>query len=65
MIESALRLPDQEMMDSTMLVIANYQHHLSSQWMKRIGNDGFECQKPGIMASARMRAGSIGLLQRR
>jgi hypothetical protein len=60
LIEPALRLPDQEMMDSAMFVIANYQHRLSSQWMERVGNDGFECQKPGIMASARTAAPVIG-----
>jgi hypothetical protein len=56
LIESTLGLSDQEVVDAAMLVIANHQHRLPSQWMKRIGDNGFEYQKPGIMAPARMRA---------
>ena len=39
-----------------MLIIANHQHRLSSLRMKRIGDNGFECQKPGTMAPARSAA---------
>jgi hypothetical protein len=42
--------------DAAMLVIANHQHRLPSERMKRIGDNGFECQKPGIMAPARRMA---------
>jgi hypothetical protein len=37
-----------------MLVVADHQNRLADQLMKRINNYGFECQKPGAMASARM-----------
>ena len=60
LIESALRLSDQEVVDAAMLVVANHQHRLTSQRMKRIGDNGFECQKPGIMAPARTAAGNDG-----
>ena len=60
LIESALWLSDQEVVDAAMLVIANHQHRLPSERMKRIGDNGFECQKPGIMAPARTAAGGIG-----
>jgi hypothetical protein len=48
--------------DAAMLVVANHQHRLPGQRMKRIGDNGFECQKPGIMAPARMALPIIGLL---
>jgi hypothetical protein len=60
LIESALWLSDQEVVDAAMLVIANHQHRLPSERMKRIGDNGFECQKPGIMAPARTKAAKTG-----
>ena len=53
-------LSDQEMVDAVMLVVANHQNRLAGQRMKRIGDNGFECQKPGIMAPARMKAEKTG-----
>ncbi len=53
-----MRLPDQEMVNAVMLVVA--KNGLADHWMKRIGNYGFECQKPGTMAPARTAAGGIG-----
>lgn len=60
LIEPALRLSDQEVVDTAVLVVANHQHRLPGQWVKRIGDNGFECQKPGIMAPARTRAAKTG-----
>jgi hypothetical protein len=57
-----MRLPDQEMVDAVVLMRADHQNRLAGQWMIRIGNYGFECQKPGTMAPARTAAESIGLL---
>ncbi len=51
-----MRLPDQEMVNAVMLVVANHENGLADHWMKRIGNYGFECQKPGTMAPARKSA---------
>ena len=65
LIGSSLRLSDQEMVDTVVLVVTNYQYSLAEHWMKRIGNHGFECQKPGTMAPARIAAESIGRLSRR
>ena len=56
-----MRLPDQEMVDAVVLMGADHQNRLADQWMIRIGNHGFECQKPGTMAPARMVVPSIGL----
>jgi hypothetical protein len=55
-----MRLPNQEMVNAIMLVGADHQNHLAGQRMKRIGNYGFECQKPGTMAPARIAVESIG-----
>jgi hypothetical protein len=63
LIGSALRLSDQEVVDAAMLVVTNHQHRLPGQWMKRIGDNGFECQKPGIMAPARTAEHVIGRSQ--
>ena len=60
-----MRLPDQEMVDAVMLVGADHQNRLAGQWMIRIGNYGFECQKPGTMAPARTAAAVIGRSSRR
>ena len=61
LIESALWLSDQEVVDAAMLVIANHQHRLPSERMKRIGDNGFECQKPGIMARLGRRRRELGM----
>ena len=55
-----MRLPDQEMVNAVMLVVANHEHGLADHWMKRIGNHGFECQKPGTMAPAQTTARKTG-----
>jgi hypothetical protein len=47
-------LSNQEVVDPVMFVIANHQQRLAGHGVKRIGDNGFECQKPGIMAPARM-----------
>jgi hypothetical protein len=60
LIGPSLRLPDQEMVNTVVLVVANHQDGLADHWMKRIGNYGFECQKPGTMAPVRMRAEKTG-----
>ena len=46
-------LSNQEVVDPVMFVIANHQQRLADHGMKRIGDNGFECQKPGTMAPAR------------
>ena len=55
-------LSDQEVVDAVMLVVADHQHRLADQWMKRIGDNGFECQKPGTMAPARTPEPVVGPL---
>jgi hypothetical protein len=60
-----VRLPDQEMVKAVMLVVANHENGLADHWMKRIGNHGFECQKPGTMAPARIPEVSDGRFLRR
>ncbi len=46
-------LSDQEVAGPVMFVIPDHQQRLPDQGMKRVGDNGFECQKPGIMAPAR------------
>jgi hypothetical protein len=46
--------------NTVMLVLTDHQYGLSNERMKRIGNHGFECQKPGIMPPVRMKAEKIG-----
>ena len=60
LIATAMWLPDQEVVSAVMLVIADHQHGLTDQRVEPIGNDGFECQKPGIISPALMRAVKIG-----
>jgi hypothetical protein len=48
-----MRLADQKMVDTIMLVVADHKYSLADQWMKRIGDLRFERQKPGIMSPAR------------
>ena len=57
---TSLRLPNQGIVNSVMLVITDHQHGLTNQRMKRVGDHGFECQKPGTMAPARTTAGGPG-----
>ncbi len=52
-----MRLSDQNVVNTVMLVVADDQHGLTDQRMKRIGDHGFERQKPGTMKPARTRAG--------
>jgi hypothetical protein len=60
-----MRLTDQEMVDAVVLMGADHQNRLAGQWMIRIGNYGFECQKPGTMAPARIPEASDGRSWRR
>ena len=53
-------LSDQEVVDPVMFVIADHQQRLADQRMKRIGDNGFECQKPGTMAPARTKVAKTG-----
>jgi hypothetical protein len=46
--------------NTVVLVVANHQDGLADHWMKRIGNYGFECQKPGTMAPVRTKVRKIG-----
>ena len=55
LIGTSMRLPKPEMVNAVMLVVADHQNGLADQWMKRIGNYGFECEKPGTMAPARLK----------
>jgi hypothetical protein len=60
-----VRLPNQEMVNAVMLVVANHENGLADQWMKWIGNHSLECQKPGTMAPARTKVQKIGPAWRR
>ena len=55
-----MRLANQKMVDTIMLVVADHKYSLADQWMKRIGDLRFERQKPGIMSPARMVEPFIG-----
>lgn len=55
-----MRLADQKMVDTIMLVVADHKYSLADQWMKRIGDLRFERQKPGIMSPARIVEANIG-----
>ena len=55
-----MRLSDQDVVNTVVLVVADDQHGLTDQRMERIGDYGFERQKPGIMKPARTRAGQTG-----
>ena len=60
LVESAMWLSDQEVMDPAHVEIADHHQRLPDQRMKRISDNGFECQKPGIMAPARTKGRKIG-----
>ncbi len=61
MERTPMRLPNQGVANPVMLVVADHQHGLANQRMKRVGDHGFKCQKPGTMAPARMAERGIGL----
>jgi hypothetical protein len=60
LVETTMRLPDQEMAHTVMLLSADHKNTLADQRMERIGNHGFERQKPGTMAPARTVVASGG-----
>ena len=47
-----MRLPNQEIVNAIVLVIAGHQNGLADQRMERIGDHRFVRQKPGTMAPA-------------
>jgi hypothetical protein len=55
-----IRLADDQMARASVLSVANNQHHLAGERMKRIGNYSLKRQTSGIMSSPRMAAASIG-----
>ena len=55
-----MRLPNQEIVNAIVLVIAGHQNGLADQRMERIGDHRFVRQKPGTMAPAQMVVPSIG-----
>ncbi len=55
-----MRLSDQDVVTSVMLMLADHQHGLADQRMKRVGDHGFVCQKPGTMAPAQTAAREAG-----
>ena len=57
---AAMRLPDQEMVNTVVLMVAGHQNRPADQRVERIGDHRFECQKPGTMAPAPTPVGSIG-----
>jgi hypothetical protein len=60
LVGTAIRLADQEVTNTVVLVLPDHQHGPARQRMKRIGNHGFECQKPGIMLPVRTKAAKTG-----
>ena len=60
LIGATMRLPNQEMVNAVMLVGTGHQNRLAREWMIRIGNYSFECQKPGTMVPARTTADATG-----
>jgi len=55
-----MRLPNQKIVNTIMLVIADYQDRLADERVERVGDHGFECQKPGTMAPAPIAGPKIG-----
>jgi len=55
-----MRLSDQDVVAPVMLVLADHQHGLADQRVKRVGDHGFVCQKPGTMAPARTAGRNAG-----
>ena len=60
LVGPTVRLADQEVTNTVVLVVPDHQYGLARQRVKRIGNHGFECQKPGIMPPVRMKADKTG-----
>jgi hypothetical protein len=60
LVETAARLADQEVANPVVLVLPDHQYGLAHLRMKRIGNHGFECQKPGIMPPVRTKVAKTG-----
>jgi len=56
-------LSNQEVVGPVMFTIADHQQRLPDQRMERVGDNGFECQKPGTMAPARTAARATGPLR--
>jgi hypothetical protein len=50
---TAVRLPDQEVVNTIMLVVTRHQDRLADQRMEGVSDRCLECQKPGTMAPAR------------
>jgi hypothetical protein len=65
LVRTTARLANQEVANTVMLVLTDHQYGLPHERMKRIGNHGFERQKPGIMLPVRMKAGGTGRWWRR
>jgi len=61
---AALRLPNQEIMSTVVLMVAGHQDRPADQRMVWIDDHGFECQKPGTMAPARTAVPNTGLSSR-
>lgn len=57
---ATLRLPNQEIMNTVVLMVAGHHDRSADQRVVWIGDHCFECQKPGIMAPARTRAPGVG-----
>ena len=55
-----MRLPNEVMVNAIVFMIASNQNGLADQRMKRIGDHGFEGQKPGTMAPAPTAAEKTG-----
>jgi len=55
-----MRLPNQEIVNAIVLVIAGHQNGLADQRMERIGDHRFVRQKPGTMAPAQTTARKTG-----
>jgi hypothetical protein len=53
LVQTTRWLTHQEMANAVMDLFTHHQHHLPGERMERIGDLGFECQKPGTMAPVR------------
>jgi hypothetical protein len=57
-----VRLPDQEVVNTIMLVVTRHQDRLADQRMEGVSDRCLECQKPGTMAPARTAGHGTGPL---
>ena len=55
-----MRLPNQEIANAVVLVVAGHQNGLADQRMERIGDDRFVRKKPGTIAPAQTTARKTG-----